>query len=53
MIKMAFNQWVEKGVYRVESYTIQYATLTRLRWCTSPAAKGATYYMGVNVQGNR
>ncbi len=40
-------------MYHVESYTIQYATLTRLRWRTSPAAKGATYYMGVNVQGDR
>ncbi len=53
MTKLVFNRWVEKGVHRVESYTIQYATLTRFRWQTSPAVKGATYYMGVNVQGDR
>jgi hypothetical protein len=53
MTKLAFNRWVEKSVYRVESYTIHYATLTRLRWHTSPAAKGATYYTGVNIQGDR
>ncbi len=52
MIKLVFNQRVEKGVYHVESYTIQYTTLTRLRWHTLPAAKGATYYTGVNVQGD-
>ncbi len=52
MTKLAFNRRVEKGVHRVESYMIQYATLTRLRWRTSPAAKGATYYTGVNVQGD-
>ncbi len=52
MIKLAINQQVEKGVYRVESYMIQYATLTRLRWRTLPAAKGATYYMGVNLKGD-
>ncbi len=51
--KLAHNQQVEKGVYHVESYTIPYATLKRLRWCTSPAEKEATYYRGVNVQSNR
>jgi hypothetical protein len=51
--KLALNQRVEKGVYRVESYKIPYATLERLRWCTSPAEKEATYYVGVNVQSNR
>ncbi len=47
---MAFNWRIEKGVDRVESYTIPYATLKRLRWCTLPAAKEAAYYTGVNVQ---
>jgi hypothetical protein len=50
--KLALNQRVKKGVLRVESYTISYATLTRLRWPTSPAKKEATYYTGVNVQSN-
>jgi hypothetical protein len=53
MIKTGINRRVEKGVYPVESYMIQYATLTKLRWHTLPAAKGATYYMGVNIQGDR
>ncbi len=48
--KLALNRWVEKGMYPVESYTIPYATLKRLRWCTSPAEKEATYYTGVNQQ---
>ncbi len=51
--KLALNRRVKKGVHHVESYTIPYATLTRLRWSTSPAEKEATYYMGVNVQSNR
>jgi hypothetical protein len=49
-LKLALNQQVEKGVDCVESYTIPYATLKRLRWCTLSAQKEATYYMGVNVQ---
>jgi hypothetical protein len=51
--KLALNQGVKKGVYCIESYTIPYATLKRLRWPTSPAEKEATYYTGVNVQSNR
>jgi hypothetical protein len=51
--KLALNQWVKKGVYCIESYTIPYATIKRLRWPTSPAEKEATYYTGVNVQSNR
>ena len=39
MNKLAPNQGVEKGVCRVESYTIPYATLKRLRWPTSPTEK--------------
>ncbi len=50
---VALNRRVEKGVYCVESYTIPYATLKRLRWCASPAKKEATYYTWVNVQSNR
>jgi hypothetical protein len=50
--KLALYRRVKKGVYRVESYTIPYATIKRLRWPTSPAQKEATYYMGVNVQSN-
>jgi hypothetical protein len=48
--KLALNRRVKKGMYHVESYTIPYAMLKRLRWPTSPADKEATYYMGVNVQ---
>ncbi len=51
--KLALNQGFKKGVCRVESYTIPYATLKRLRWCTSPAAKEVTYYTGVKVQSGR
>ncbi len=51
--KLALNWRVEKGVYCVESYMIPYATLKRLRWCTSPAEKEATYYTGVNIQRDR
>jgi hypothetical protein len=51
--KLALNRRVKKGVYRVESYTIPYATLKRLRLSTSPAEKEATYYTGVNIQSNR
>ncbi len=50
--KLALNRRVKKGVYHVESYTIPYAMLKRLRWRTSPAEKEATYYTGVNVQSN-
>jgi hypothetical protein len=50
--ELALNRRVKKGVYPVESYTIPYATLKRLMWPTSSAEKEATYYMGVNVQGN-
>ncbi len=50
--KLALNQRVKKDVHCVESYTIPYATLTRLRWPTSPAKKEATYYTVVNVQSN-
>ncbi len=35
--KLALNRWVKKGVYCVESYTIPYAMLKRLRWPTLPA----------------
>jgi hypothetical protein len=51
--KLALNGQVKKGVFCVESYTIPYATLNRLRWCTSPAEKEAIYYTGVNGQSNR
>ncbi len=51
--KLALNQRVKKGAYCVESYTIPYATLTRLRWPTAPAEKEATYYTRVNVQSDR
>ncbi len=51
--KLALNRQVKKGVYRVKSYTIPYATLKRLRWPTSPAEKEATYYTRVNVQSDR
>ncbi len=44
---------VEKGVYHVESYTIPYAMLKRLRWRTLPAQKEATYYARVNLQSDR
>jgi hypothetical protein len=50
--KLALNRQVKKCVYRVESYTIPYARLKRLRWPTSPAEKQVTYYTGVNVQSN-
>ncbi len=50
--KLALNQRVEKGVYHVESYTIPYAALKRLRWRTSPAEREATYYTGLNIQSN-
>ncbi len=46
------NQQVEKGVYHIESYTIQYATLLILRWCISPAQNRATYYRRSYAQGN-
>ncbi len=48
--KLALNQQFKRGVYHVESYTIPYAPLKRLRWHTLPAGKEATYYTGVNVQ---
>jgi hypothetical protein len=39
-------------VYRVESYTIPYAMITMLRWCSSPTQKEATYCTRVYVQSN-
>ncbi len=43
----------EEHVYHIGFYTILYIQAYLWSWHTWPAAKEATYYMGVNVQSNR
>ncbi len=43
----------KEHVYRVGFYTIPYIWAYIWSWHTWPAAKEATYYMGVDVQSNR
>jgi hypothetical protein len=49
---IALDKRVEKGMYRVDSYMIQYVTLLILRWCILPAQSRAAYYRRPYVRGD-